>query len=344
MSDGLFARLADLPLAVEGYALERRERQVSSGFTRVTTVVVVQGGGHAGVGEDVTYTAEDHAGVPADLALGGRHTLASFSRLLGRLKLFPQPPQMSASHDHRRWAFESAGLDLALRQAGMSLGAALDLPYHPVRFVVSTRLDIRPWLALYPQLEFKLDPTPDWDDELLGVIAGTGRVRVVDFKAFYTGTPVDNPVDQALYARVVDAFPQVVVEDAALTPQTEAALGPALERLSYDAPVHSWADVARLPRTPRFLNVKPSRFGTAPALFEFLERAAAAGIALYGGGQFELGPGRAQIQALASLFYPNAPNDVAPSGYNEPEPRAGLQGSPLPVPAHLLGFDFPDAV
>ena len=31
-----------------------------SGFTRVTTVVVLQGGGHAGYGEDVTYTAEDH--------------------------------------------------------------------------------------------------------------------------------------------------------------------------------------------------------------------------------------------------------------------------------------------
>ena len=151
---------------------------------------------------------------------------------------------MSASYDHRRWAFESAALDLALRQAGLSLGAALDLTYHPVRFVVSTRLDIRPWLALYPQLEFKLDPTPDWDDEVLGVIAATGSVRVVDFKAFYTGTPVENPVDPALYARVVDAFPQAVVEDAALTPETQAALGPALERLSFDAPVHSWADVA----------------------------------------------------------------------------------------------------
>jgi hypothetical protein len=340
--DGLYARLASLPLVVEGYELERRERRVSSGFTRVTTVVVLKGGGHAGVGEDVTYTADDHQSMPADLGLAGRHTLSSFSDRLDGLQLFPQPPQMSAAHDHRRWAFESAALDLALRQAGITLGAALDLTYHPVRFVVSTRLDIRSWLALYPQLEFKLDPTPEWDDELMAVIAGTGSVRVVDFKAFYTGTPVDNPVDADLYARVVDAFPQAVVEDAALTTETEAALGPALERLSYDAPVHSWADVAGLPRTPRFLNVKPSRFGTVQRLFEFLERAAAAGIALYGGGQFELGPGRAQIQALASLFYPKAPNDVAPSGYNAPEPGAGLPGSPLPVPVHILGFDFSD--
>ena len=342
MPDGLYERLASLPLAVEGYELEHRERNVSSGFTRVTTVVMLKGGGHTGSGEDVTYTAEDHDSMPADLDLAGRHTLSSFSSLLGGLQLFPRPPQMNASHDHRRWAFESAALDLALRQAGLTLGAALDLTYHPVRFVVSTRLDIRPWLALYPRLEFKLDPTPDWDDELLALIAASGSVRVVDFKAFYTGTPVDNPPDPELYARIVDAFPQAVVEDAALTPETEAALGPALERLSYDAPVHSWADVAGLPRTPRFLNVKPSRFGTVERLFEFLDRSAAAGIALYGGGQFELGVGRAQIQALASLFYPNAPNDVAPSGYNAPEATAGLPGSPLPVPACLLGFDFSD--
>ena len=34
---------------------------------------------------------------------------------------------------------------------------------------------------------------------------------------------------------------------------------------------------------------------------------------MYGGGQFELGHGREQIQRLASLFYADGPNDVAPS-------------------------------
>ena len=50
---------------------------------------------------------------------------------------------------------------------------------------------------------------------------------------------------------------------------------------------------------------------------------------MYAGGQFELGVGRAQIQALASLFYPGGPNDCAPGGYNAPEPTAGLPVSPL---------------
>ena len=58
----------------------------------------------------------------------------------------------------------------------------------------------------------------------------------------------------------------------------------------------------------------------------------------YGGGQFELGVGRGQNQYLASLFHPDAPNDVAPTGFNLPEPVPGLPASPLaPAPAEV-GF------
>jgi hypothetical protein len=53
---------------------------------------------------------------------------------------------------------------------------------------------------------------------------------------------------------------------------------------------------------------------------------------------FELGPGRGQIQYLASLFHPDAPNDVAPSLYNLPDLPDGLPTSPLPPPAEILGF------
>jgi hypothetical protein len=70
-------------------------------------------------------------------------------------------------------------------------------------------------------------------------------------------------------------------------------------------------------------------------LFDFYDASHREGIGLYGGGQFELGPGREQIQLLASLFHPDAPNDVAPAGYNTPEPVTGLLTSPLelsPVP------------
>ena len=85
------------------------------------------------------------------------------------------------------------------------------------------------------------------------------------------------------------------------------------------------------------MNIKPSRFGTVARLLECVEYCDAHGIRMYGGGQFELGVGRLQIQALASLFYPDGPNDVAPSDYNTGAPRPGLPESPLPAPSGL-GF------
>ncbi|HVS84675.1 MAG TPA: hypothetical protein VHD91_03500, partial [Gaiellaceae bacterium] len=115
------------------------------------------------------------------------------------------------------------------------------------------------------------------------------------------------------------------------------ALAGAEDRLSFDAPVHSLADLDGLPLAPRWLNVKPSRFGTVRSLLETIEAAEQRGIRMYGGGQYELGPGRLQIQRLAGVFYPDGPNDVAPSVYNEGGPRPGLPQSPL-APRGGVGF------
>ena len=78
-----------------------------------------------------------------------------------------------------------------------------------------------------------------------------------------------------------------------------------------------------------------ARFGTVRGLLETIEACEEREIKMYGGGQYELGPGRLQIQRLASVFYPEGPNDVAPSAYNEGEPREGLPQSPLPAPDGL---------
>lgn len=349
-----YERLAGLGLVVEGYRTERQELDVSSGFRRVTTEVVLRGGGLEGRGEDVTYAAEDHDDYPAELPLAGEWTLDGFSERVGGLDLFPAgPPQEEFFRPYRRWAFESAALDLALRQAGSSLGEALGRRYSPVRFVLSTRLDIKPWLAVDPCLEFKLDPTPEWDERLMREIAATGRVRQLDFKAFYEGSPVDNPPDPLQYRLVSEVFPDAVLEDPALEGPAREALRGQEARFSFDAPIHSWADVeatsARVaaacdPECDRFalgrLNIKPSRFGSLRALLDCVERAQAAGMVLYGGGQFELGIGRDQIQALASLFYPDGPNDVAPREYHG-EAHAGVPRSPLvPLPEQGAGFGF----
>ncbi len=352
--DGAYGRLAGLGLAVESYRTERRELDVSSGFRRVTTEIVLLGGGLEGRGEDVTYAAEDHDDYPAELPLAGEWTFDGFSRHLGGLDLFPgRPPQQASFRDYRRWGFESAALDLALRQARLDLGAAMARPYSPVRFVLSTRLDIKPWLAVDPQLEFKLDPTPEWDEGLMRDIAASGRVRALDFKSFYEGSPVDNPPDPAQYRLVSATFPGAVLEDPALEGEAREALRGQEARFSFDAPIHSWDDVVMVtarvaavcgPECDAFslrqLNIKPSRFGSLSALLDCVGRARAAGMVLYGGGQFELGVGRDQIQALASLLYPDGPNDVAPREYHG-EAHPGVPRSPLvPLEHQGAGFGF----
>jgi len=311
-------------------------------------VIHLHGGGHEGVGEDVTYEAVDQeilqAAGPA-LELSGSFTLASFAERLAERSLFPEPPQREVSANYRTWAYESAALDLALRQAGTTLHAALARECEPVRFVVSLRLGEPPSLepvssrlALYPGMRFKLDPTSSWDEQLIAELRATGAVDSVDFKGLYVGSIVDQPADPVLYARVVEAFPDAWIEDPKLTAETDALLAGHRERFSWDAPIHSIEDIEALPYPPRMVNIKPSRLGGLRTLLDAYDYCAARGIGNYGGGQFELGVGREQIQYLASLFHGDAPNDVAPTGFNLPETAPDLPSSPLQARPSAAGF------
>jgi hypothetical protein len=208
----------------------------------------------------------------------------------------------------------------------------------------STVAPITERLSVYPGLRFKLDAVEDWDD---GVIAelqrvAPGRVASLDFKAHYHGTSVDTRPDPGLYARCLAAWPEAVIED----PSTDPTILPLLEghwdRVSWDAPIHSVADIEELARPPRIINIKPCRFGSLRALCDAYDYCEARGIAMYGGGFFELGPGRGQIQYLASLFHPEGPNDVSPRGFHGPRVPPGLPGSPLPVAAAPTGFAWSD--
>jgi len=308
----------DLPLEIESYDLEPLEQEVARGFTLRRTVVVLRGGGEEGRGEEVDYNPviqQDFQARRSELPLAGAHTLDSFSLL------------QSGQTEYRRWALESAALDLALRQAGTSLGEEIGRTPKPVRFVVSTRIaNVAGWRALYPELRFKLDPDRDWTDEVIAGVAGV--VDTADFKGIYRGD-FGMPPDPELYTRIANAFPEAWLEDPALSRDTSRVLEPHRGRITWDAGIHEWSDVEALPFRPRCLNSKPSRFGSVRRLFDFYDACEREGIQLYGGGQFELGAGRAQIQRLASLFHADAPNDVAPSGFNATEPVAGLPVSPL---------------
>jgi hypothetical protein len=329
--------------------LDPHEIPFPNGSARKTTVVRLRGAGHDGIGEDVTYDADaqgifQDAGAEHELA--GATTLAGFARLLDGVDLWPgAESQPNASPDYRRWAFESAALDLALRQAGSSLAGALRREPRPLRFGVSFSLGdppsadrIHELRRRYPGTRFKLDASSAWTRELADELHATGAVDVVDLKGYYVGTVVDQPADPALYQLIVEAFPDAIVEDAKQDPAVVEILAPHQARLSFDAPIHSIADVQALPFAPRVLNSKPSRFGTLAKLLDFYDYAAAEGIELYGGGQWELAVGRDQIQLLAALFHPDGPNDTAPRPYNAPEIADGLPTSPLVLRASATGF------
>jgi len=113
-----------LPLVIEACEYERLHAVLAHEFERITTHVRLVGAGVDELGEDVSAFREDgtalHETRPA-LPLEGEWTLAGFCEHLATLDLWPAPPAWDGALRFRQWAFESAALDLALRQAGRSL-------------------------------------------------------------------------------------------------------------------------------------------------------------------------------------------------------------------------------
>jgi hypothetical protein len=345
---GSYDQLADLPLTVDGYELEALERPGPQ-WVRRTTVFHLRGGGEEGVGEDVTYDPDDQqaqqqAGPVLELA--GDWTLDSFSQHVGGLDLFHgAQPSMPAYLDYRRWAIESAALDLALRQAGESLHGRLGREARPLTFGVSLRIagtadPVRERIDTYGNVRYKIDYEAEWTEALIADLASTDAVDVIDFKGAYKGTPVDVDTVPEVYRLCAEAFPGAWLEDPDLTdPEAAEVLRPHHDRVTWDAPIHSVDDIVRFGIEPKGLNCKPSRFGALKRLLDFYDHCEAAGIVLYGGGQSELGPGRGQIQLLASIFHPDGPNDVAPPGWDWTDfPRTGLAVSPLDPDPEPTGF------
>ncbi len=346
--DSLWPRLAGLPLLVEACEYERLHATQADEFERVTTHVRLVGAGSDGLGEDVSVHIEDgtslHETRPA-LPLTGEWTLGGFCDRVATFDLFPQPPEWAGAVRFRNWAFESAALDLALRQAGRSLHDVLGLEPQPVRFVNSLGLGKEPSIEPLrrrmdrsPGVRFKLDAEATWSPTLVDEVAATGAVATIDFKGHY-GFEVENPEALGtLYDRVLAAFPDAYLEDPHDRPEISERLGDHLDRVSYDAPIRTAEDIGATPLAARVVNVKPSRIGRLHDLFEVYARCAREGRPMYGGGMGELGVGRGQIELLAALFHADAPNDVAPSAYNEDDPAGELPPSPLAPRPAATGF------
>jgi hypothetical protein len=347
MPESLWTRVADLPLVIESHAIDRLEAPAPA--ERVTYLVRLRGRGAEGLGEDVGGDQLDTDGAflaaaPA-LPLAGEWTLATFASHLASVDVWPQPPEWEMGRRLRNWALESAALDLALLQAGVGLPEALGREPAPVRFVNSLGLGDPPEMGAvarrlerYPALRFKVDAQASWSPELTAAVADTGAVDVVDFKGRY-GLPVEDEFALlAMYEAVLARFDGAILEDPHDGADVAALIAPHAARVSFDAPIATAADVERAAFGACTINVKPSRIGSIHALLDVYAHCERADIVMYGGGMGELGVARGQIELLASLFHPDAPNDVAPSAYNMPDLPAGLPQSPLTPPAGVVGF------
>ncbi len=350
----LFDLIAQLPIEIDSYELTDLDRTFDSGFSRPSTLITMHGGGLQGRGEDVVYNDLDHIAhrdVGPIHDLSGPATVGELCELIGSLELFPAPPIMDASRLYRRWAYESAALDLALQQAGKPLHEVLAREMSPLNFVCSVRAGdiagvgieeafepIATRIARYPGIRFKLDPQPDWPAEKIEMLVASGAIDSLDLKGCYRDTPVDVDASPEFYERFATAFPDAWLEDPEMNPETIPVLEPHRDRITWDAPIHSIADIEALTWKPRIVNVKPSRIGSLQELFGAYEYCEREGIGAYGGGQTELSVGRDHIQYLASMMHPTTPNDVAPGGYNESPVPDGLPTSPLHLEARATGF------
>src|SRR4051794_21189528 len=276
--DSLWPRLAGLSLVVEACEYDRLHAVLAYEVERVTTQVRLIGAAVDGLGEDVSVFREDgtslHETRPS-LPLEGEWTLGAFCDHLATVALWPEPPEWDVALRFRNWAFESAALDLALRQAGRPLHDVLGLEPQPVRFVNSLGLGeepslepVRRRLARSPGVRFKLDAEATWSPALVEEIAATGAVDTIDFKGHYGFEAKDPDALGALYDRVLVAFPDAYLEDPHDLPEVAQRLADHLERVSYDAPIGRAEDIGATPLAGRVVNVKPSRIGGLRALLD----------------------------------------------------------------------------
>jgi len=298
---GLLARLGALTLTVDSVAVDRLEQIVDDGSVRRTAVLRVSGLAEEGAGEDVTFQPDDLLVDPPPLDWRSITRLADLWELLEEADLFDRAPRYDVVRSYRRWAIEAATLDLALRQAGLRLADVLGMELQPLRFVVSPAAGCA---HAVHGASLKLD-APHLEPGL--------PVEIIDFKA---------AGDEELVARALALYPDALLEDPPIVPPVGS--------VSWDIPIRSARDLGSVERIAA-VNVKPARVGSLRAVLALYEACATRGIPAYGGGQFELGPGRGQAQLLAALFHPDAPNDLAPSRY-----YAGRPGSLEPLPASPL--------
>lgn len=278
----LVERLGALPVRVSGLRC-RSGRVLLEDYPggRPFTLVELSGEGVAGYGEHVAFTDREQQA----FVHGVEGMLARASGLVGSM-LRPGLRR----YDHA--ALEAALIDLAMRQAGMSLRDLCGVPEAPLRWVRSfgARADAAGHARALGG-EVKVDVSVGWSTEEIAALAREA-VAILDFKGQGTGE---------LCARLSASLPHALFEDP--------PAGGAHARVARDQTLLTEADVVAAVARGEWVNLKGPRMGGFLTVLGALE--GARGVA-YFGGMFEAGPGREQARALAAMFCGDGPNDLAP--------------------------------
>ncbi len=310
------------------------------GGPRPSSVLRLTGAGQVGLGENVAFSPLEHeqfAGyASAWLASVDRNAVLRVGSALGREGTF-----------YERAALEAALIDLALRQAGLSLNDLTGKREARLRFVVSFAASQDP-LRVAQRVrdegfegDLKVDVDPSWDAETLRAVAREPGIAIFDFKG-------KGVLDSA--RQLAELSQGSLLEDP---PQgfEERATPAQLARVSRDASLVDRVAVARAVSRGESANLKAPRMGgpleLLRALDSVFEERGRAGrhrpetnllASVYLGGMFEVGVGRSQARQLAALYCADGPNDLAPNIAREHGPSARRANSPVSVRLDEVGF------
>ena len=345
----LYDRIRELPLEIEDVELDITERGLRREFTRRTTTVKMRHGVQPARrerrrnGRGRHLRPERAPAAPSAVARSSpargrssRSRSSSTRRSCSRRAIRSRPPTATtaAGRSSRRrstWRSSRRGA-----RSPTSSGASR----RPIRFVSSTRAaSLDDWLELYPTLRFKLDPTPDWTDEFTRALADRGDVDVVDLKGAYHGTVGRQPPDPELYRRVAEAFPEAWIEDPALDAgdRRRARAAPRPHHLGRADPLLGGRRGAAVHAAlPQLASRRAS--GRSSGCSSSTTAAPSTGSRSTAAASSSSASAAARSRLLAALFHPDGPNDVAPGGYNSPEPEPGLPVSPLTPNVEPGGF------
>jgi L-alanine-DL-glutamate epimerase-like enolase superfamily enzyme len=296
--------LAELEVHVADLRVERRDVSLPDypGGPRPSSIVQVYGRGAVGSGEHVAFSDAEQRAFGASIATWFQGDGARTQRCVG-------DAIGTELTRYGRAALEAALIDLALRQAGLSLADLTGVREAPLRFVVSLAADPRPLTAIARVRatgfsgDLKIDVDPSWDDATLAALAADSSIVIFDFKG---------KAELALGKRLAALSHHALFEDppSGLEAFRESRL------ISRDASVPDAFEVLSARARGEAVNLKAPRMGGPLEVLRALENATAPPgdrALAYLGGMFEVGVGRQQARQLAALYCPNGPNDLAPN-------------------------------